>query len=416
MQRTLLVARHALLQHLRRPSFLLLTLAVPLVGLAVTLVMGLATQGATQPTGDELLGESTGTIGYVDEAGVIQQVPEFIPADRLRAFPDSASARAAVETGEITAFYLIPADYLETGAITRFAPQMQMITPDEETMQVLLRTNLLPDADPRRAVRLVTPLNLETVRLTDAGQPAPVERGQTGEDNPLTFFVPYIFAMMLFITIISSSSYMLQSITEEKENRTIEILLTSLRPWQVLAGKVAGLGVLGLIQVTIWFGMGRLLLGLSTSQFNLFDSFALPGYVWALALLYFLLGYLVYASLMAGIGATVTTTREGSQLTTLVVLPFIIPLWFIGAIIDQPNSVLSLALSLFPLTAPTTMVMRLALTNVAWWQVLLSLLLLVGMVVLSIWLAARIFRVTTLLAGKKFNLGEIIQTLRRVEG
>jgi ABC-2 type transport system permease protein len=413
MQRTVLMARHALLRHLRRPGFILLTLAVPLIGLVVTLVMGTVMQdAATAQVGGDMPGDSNGTIGYVDQASLIEQVPESIPDARLRAFPDVDAARAAVQDGDITAFYLIPADYLETGSVTRFAPQMQIATPNEPLIRRLIRANLLPGADTRRAERLVSPLSLETVRLDAEGQPAPAERGQTDGDNPLTFAVPYIFAMMLFITIISSSGFMLQSVTEEKENRTIEILLTSLRPWQILAGKVAGLGLLGLIQVSIWLLAARLLLTLSTRQFNLFGSFELPGYVWGLALLYFVLGYLVYASLLAGVGATVTTTREGSQLTTLVVLPFIVPLWFIGAIIEQPDSPLALALSLVPLTAPVTMVMRLALTDVVWWQVLLSLLLLLGTVLLFVWGAGRIFRVTTLLAGKKFNVGEIFQALR----
>jgi len=413
MQRTVLMARHALLRHLRRPGFILLTLAVPLIGLVVTLVMGTVMQdAATAQMSGDTPGDNNGTVGYVDQAGLIGQVPETISADRLRAFPDVDAARAAVRADEITAFYLIPADYLESGSVTRFSPQMAIVTADEQLIRRLIRANLLPDEDARRAERLVDPLRLETVRLDAEGQLAPVERGQAGGDNPLTFAVPYIFAMMLFITIISSSSFMLQSVTEEKENRTIEILLTSLRPWQILAGKVAGLGLLGLIQVSIWLLAGRLLLALSTRRLNIFGSFELPGYVWGLALLYFVLGYLVYAGLLAGVGATVTTTREGSQLTTLVVLPFIVPLWFIGAIIEQPDSLLALALSMVPLTAPVTMVMRLALTDVVWWQVLLSLLLLLGTVLLFIWGAGRIFRVTTLLAGKKFNVGEIIQALR----
>ncbi len=414
MDKFWLIARHDFFKHLLRPGFIGLTLAIPLIGLAVMLVMSFLGRDVAPTALDTITDAMVAqNIGYVDQSGLIVAVPDYLPADQLLAFADESEARAAVDTGEIAAFYLIPPDYLQHGQITRFAPQVQFNVGDDTLIESLLRFNLVGLEDPRIAQRLDQPLNLEVTPLDTDGQPVPpVEQTRPERTGPLNFAVPYIFAMILFMTIITSAGYMLQSVVDEKENRTMEILLTSARPWQILGGKVLGLGGLGLIQITIWLGSGALLLLLGAGQLGLFPRFPIPMHVWGLALAYFLLGYLVYASLMAGAGATITTTRESSQLTTLIVIPFVIPLWFLGAIVDQPDGMLSTVLSIIPLTAPITMIIRLTLTDVTWWQILLSLLLLVGTVVLFIWGAGRLFRETTLLAGKKFSIGQIIRTLR----
>lgn len=415
MNKFLLIARHELTKHLRRPSFLIITLAIPLVGLAVTLVVGMLNRTeAPTPTGVAAqAGRFEGRIGYVDNAGILTTTPDDFPPDLFRAYPDEAAARAAIAAGEVALFYVLPADYIQTGSVTRYAPQIQIDLADSDLFRTLVVANLLGEHDPRLLQRLDEPLSVQTTRLDAAGQPVQDRRADSDfTRSPLSFIVPYVFAMLLYMSIIFAASFMLQSVVEEKENRTIEILLTSVQPLSLLAGKVLGLGVLGLIQVLVWLAFGRLLLTLSSEQFALFASFSLPAYVWVLAVVYFLLGYLVYASLLAGVGATVTTTRESSQLTILMIMPFIIPLWFLGAIVENPNGGLATVLSIMPLTAPVTMMIRVPLTDVAAWQVGLSLLLLVGAVALCLWLAARLFRVGTLLTGKRLTPGEIMRALR----
>jgi ABC-2 type transport system permease protein len=215
----------------------------------------------------------------------------------------------------------------------------------------------------------------------------------------------------LYITIFFAGGFLLQSITEEKENRTIEIMLTSLAPWQLLGGKVLGLGLLGLAQMLIWLMTGRSLLGVATDRLAQ-PGLALPWSVWALAVVYFVFGYGVNAGIMAGIGATVAHVREGSQIVALLALPFVIPLWLLDTIADAPDGTLARTLSIFPLTAPVTMMIRVSLADVAPGEVALSVALLALCVALVIWLAARLFRVGTLLAGKRLSLGEIARAIR----
>ncbi len=411
MNRLLLIARHEFLRHVRRPGFVILTVAVPLIGMIVTLVLGAINRNA-DPTA-ALPGQFSGTIGYVDQAGILNTVPEYFPPNLFRAFPDEAAAQAALSSDAIQSYYLLPADYLQSGAVTRVAQQVQLSSDETQIFEQLIVANLLQGSDPRLIQRLNEPLMVQTTRLDASGQPAQDRRLDSAtEQSPLAFLVPYVFAMLLYFTIIFASGLMMQSVVEEKENRTIELIVTSVKPWQLLSGKALGLGALGLIQTLVWLISGRFLLSFSTTQLALPGNFTLPLSVWVLALVYFLLGYMVYASLFAGIGATITNTREGSQLTLLFVIPFIIPLWFLGAIIQNPNGLLATVLSIIPLTAPVTMMIRVPLTDVSGWQVALSIALLSGTVVLCIWGAARLFRVTTLLAGKKLAPAEIMRALR----
>jgi ABC-2 type transport system permease protein len=131
-----------------------------------------------------------------------------------------------------------------------------------------------------------------------------------------------------------------------------------------------------------------------------------------LAIVYFLFGYAVNAGIMAGIGSTVGHVREGSQIIALLALPFVIPIWFLSTIVAAPSGALARALRLFPLTAPVTMMIRVSLSDVAPEEVALSLALLALCVTLVIWLAARLFRVGTLLTGQRLSMAEIARAIR----
>jgi ABC-2 type transport system permease protein len=414
MYKLLLVARNEFVRRAFRPSFLILTFMLPLFGLVGVVASG-AAGGASAPTPsaiEQAARELDAPLGYVDEAGVIKATPADLPGDKLRPFASESEARAALEVGAVGSYYMLPADYVESGRVVRVALRRSLGADDTTLFAALLRANLA-DGDPRLAERLAQPIEAEVVRLDDAGRPLP-ERAAVDElgRNPLVFVVPYVFTLTLYFAIVFASGFMLQSVTEEKENRTIELLLTSLRPWQLLAGKVLGLGTLGLLQTVVWLGASRLLLGFGGGRLGDVSALNLPASVWALVVVYFVLGYGVYASLLAGVGATITNPREGSQLTLLVMMPLIAPLWFIAAIITYPEGPVATALSIFPLTAPVTMIIRITLGAATSWEVALSVALLAGTVALSVWAAARLFRVSTLLAGKKLSPREIARALR----
>ena len=147
--------------------------------------------------------------------------------------------------------------------------------------------------------------------------------------------------------IFGSASMMLNSITNEKQNRVIEILMTSVTPAQMLTGKIIALGIVGLLQTLVWSGTGFVLLRLSGRTFEIPAAFQLDPVFLLWGLAFFVAGYAVYASLMAGVGALVPNIKEASQATFVLIIPLIIPLMLISALIQKPNGGLSVFLSLF---------------------------------------------------------------------
>ena len=181
----------------------------------------------------------------------------------------------------------------------------------------------------------------------------------------------------------------------------MEILLSSLRPIDLLVGKIVGLGGIGLLQAAIWISIGLLFASGDNSPLRgLLNNVALPSLplsTWLLIGGYFLAGYLVYASLFAGLGAIAPNVKEASQAQFIVMLPILLPSWFISIFLNAPNSAFVVALSLIPLTSPLAMPIRMAVTAVPLWQSLgaLRLALLTGIGI--IFLATRIFQGKTLL-------------------
>jgi ABC-2 type transport system permease protein len=259
-------------------------------------------------------------------------------------------------------------------------------------MEYVLTANLV--GEDRLAGLLIDP----TADVDEQGPPVVEARPRSNTGFGLSFLVMFL----LFFTITLSGGYMLQSVVKEKENRTAEVLLVSLDPQELMAGKVVGLGSLALVQMVIWLG-GMALLGTGAVLLaNLGDLTMPPGFVvWAL--LFFLGGYVVYASALGALGALAPNLREGSQFTFAIILPLLIPLWFNSVFITAPNGPLATAFSLFPLTAPTAMVTRMAATEVPLWQVVVSLVGLAITAVVFLRMAARFFRADTLLSEEKLD-------------
>ena len=154
-----------------------------------------------------------------------------------------------------------------------------------------------------------------------------------------------------------------------------------------------------------------LLLKVSSRSFPIAAAIQLPGITLLWGIIFFLLGYAVYASLMAGIGALVPNLREGSQLTTLVIMPMIVPLIFVSTLLNSPDSPLAVFLSLFPFTSPVTMMMRITATQVPFWQIGLAILLLAGTALLLIRASAGLFKAQNLLTGQSVNITGFLKAL-----
>ncbi|GAI22026.1 unnamed protein product, partial [marine sediment metagenome] len=284
----------------------------------------------------------------MDESGGFQQYTSQGKITLVR-FDTPEDATKALVNNDIKEYFVVPSNYTSTGVINRYTLEKQIAAPPATTTAIknFLLSNLLGGKIPPETIdRVEAPLNLVTTRLTETGAVAP-EQGGLGN-----LIIPGVFSFLLVLSIIFSSTYLLQGLSEEKENRLIEILLSSVSARQLFTGKVLGIGAAGLAQVVVWVISGPLLLSLASSTFGGFIStIQLPANFLVLAVVYFILGYLLFAVVSAGIGAISSNSREGQQLIGIFTLPLLVPLWFMSLLIAFPNNPIWIVLTIFPLTA-----------------------------------------------------------------
>jgi ABC-2 type transport system permease protein len=400
MKKTFLILRNEIITILSRPSFLFAMFGIPLIGAVVFIAASQLNKGnPAQNVLTQLISnpQTTQAEGYVDLGGMIKEIPASVQPGLLIAYPDETSASQALAKGEISAYYVIPQDYIQSGEITNIRSNFNPLLGSGQSslLEWILRVNLL-----KGNIQLATLVSDPTQHANKVPlSPTP----QRDENNMLTFFLPYGVTMLFYIIILSTASLLLSSVAKEKENRMMEILLVSVTPRQLLTGKIVALGLVGLLQTIVWVGTGRILLARGGTAFNLPIAFQLPPSFLVWGVIFFLLGYAVYASLMAGLGALVPNLREATQATIVVIFPLIIPIFLLSILINDPNGPIATILSIFPLTAPVAMMTRLSAGNVPLWQTSLSAILLVITALLVIRSVARMFRAQTILSGQPFS-------------
>jgi ABC-2 type transport system permease protein len=412
MHNVLVIIKQEIKTTIGKRSFWLTTFLLPALIIAASAgSQALSRSAAAQDGSSPLFAAATNNlpIGYVDLAGIIEEVPDVVPDSvnwpkvRLRAYRDEAAAKAALDAGKIGKYYVVAADFVKTGNLYLVDGNFSVFNSldNSDFFGYLIRLNL--SHDPALALALHDPTT-KVDKIPVGPQAAP----DLSKGNGAAFYVPFAALFIFFFVITMTSGFMLQSITREKENRTIEVLLLSVSPRELMLGKVLGLGVVALIQVIIWAGGGLLLLNRAA-----IPGVQLPAGFLVWALLYFVLGYLLYASALGAIGALSPSAREGGQVTFIVLLPLMIPLWMSSVLIQSPNDGAAIFFSLFPLTAPTSMITRLAAVSVPIEQLLIGLVLLAATTYGFIMLSARFFRADTLLAMDSLNFKRIVQEFRR---
>ncbi len=393
MRNIWLVARYEYLRHVRRRGFLFVAFGMPLLLVAIFGVIALV---ALAQEDERQLGlvDQTGRFATVDtsDLGLSRPIP-------MLTFADESSARAALEQGAIDAYFVIPPDYLATGQV-RAVAERPLSGRAERQLRTLLRAGLIADLPPAVRDRVSGQDDL-VLRTIDSNR-------EIGADNALLFFVPYAFAMLFIFTAFTTSGYLLQALTEEKENRVMELLATSLSPAQMMAGKITGLSAVGLTQMAVWIGLGAVALLVIGPNLAWIGDLRIPWSLLGLSFVYFLLGYLLIAASYALVGAAVTTPQEAQPLVAPISFVAIAPMFLLLAILSEPNGILAVVLSLIPFSAPMTMLMRLPLADVPLWQIVLSLLLLAAAMAGMMWLAARVMRRGMLRYGKRLSLREIV--------
>jgi ABC-2 type transport system permease protein len=242
----------------------------------------------------------------------------------------------------------------------------------------------------------------------------PVQIDSSSASTISSFVGAYIMFLMMYVVVLLHGMNVARSIIEEKTSRVFEVLLATIRPEELLAGKILGVGSVGLTQVFLWLTTATLvtstalLTGITGGGLRVSLSAAQIGFFFV----YFILGFLLYASVAAALGAMVNSEQELQQLNMLLVLPLVACMFVLGAVITNPSGTLATVVSLIPFCTPLIMYLRISIAMPPIWQIALSLLLMAVAIYAAIWVASRIYRVGILMYGKRPNLPEILRWLK----
>lgn len=411
------VFRYELIRNLQRKGYLFATFAVPVIGFIIVLIVQALSGSSTEEQLEALEFEMKGitSAGYVDLSGLFPEPGPYAEGVMIP-FDNRDTAHAAMENGEIDVYYVIAEDYEQTGAVLMVAPQFSanQIIYGNGPIESLFYGQWVKVVDVSTLIRLRVPSIVEQIEFSrDITED---ENNGVTRDEDADFVIVYGFSLIFLLTLFSTNGYLMQSVIEEKETRLIEILISSVRPAQLLTGKILAMSVLGMLQVAAYITAGIIIIQFSASSSALVDTFAgnitIPYAKLPLLLVYFVLAYLFFAAGFSAVGALSNSMSEGPNLTLIFVLPAMIPFYFLTVFVENPNSTLPVVMSLIPITAPIAMAMRLAVVNVPFLQIALSLGLLSLMVVGSIWVAGRLFRMQTLLAGHTPKIRDIPNIIR----
>lgn len=406
MQNVWTIALHEYRVNLRRPGYIFFTLLVPGLGLVFLLVGAFFGQQAGGLL-IEAFDQGTQRSAFVDQSGSFTSILPQYQEEFLR-YGDESLARAALEEESVGRVIVVPPSYLDTGEVVVLTRNTRFTGSETRGLRSFFMAHLVQGVDDETLRdRLVNPYDAQIELIYDSEGPAGV-----GAARVLNFIVPFLFSILLTISIFSSTGYLLRSISEEKSSRVIEIVLSSVTPQQLLAGKVLGQGALGLTQIIVWVASAWSLGG----GLFILAGIALPFFtqveVWALSFVFYILGFTVYAVLIGSIGTLGANTQESQQIAGIFTAIVALPMMLSWVIMENPNAMFVRVLSWFPLTAPTTMMLRLPLAELPEVDLAASILLLLATVPVVIWLGGKMFRVGMLMYGKRPGLLEIVRLLR----
>ena len=406
MRKVLTIARHEYWVNVRRPDFIIFTSLVPLLGivaLVVSLFFGRQAGGAIV----RMFDGGSDVTAVVDQSGGFTPIlprfeEEFVP------YGDEAEARTALENEEVQRVVVVPDTYPREGDVTVVTEGSRFSGSGTRGLRTFFIAHLVEQiGDETLQARLIDPYDARVEYVGEQGQ---ASGGVAGEI--LSIMVPFFFGILLAVTVFVSAGYLVRSVAEEKSSRVIEIVLSSVTPQQLLAGKVIGLGALGLTQILVWIASAAGLSGGLVVLAGIMLPLLMRVEVFGLALVYYILGFGVYAVLIAAIGTLGSSFQESQQITGIFIFVAAVPMMLTGVIMTNPNAMVVRVLSWFPLTAPTTMMLRLPLAEVPWTDIAGSIALLVVTIPVVVWFGAKVFRLGMLMYGKRPGILEIVRLLR----
>ncbi len=414
MKKSAAVARWEYIERIKSKAFLVSLFLTPMIIFGVSVIPAiLAARVDSEPR----------VVGLIDASGEVTvpltrkledrfKLPNGQPNYLLRpiSIAPGESQTEARRLGDslalseaIEGYLVVGRDYLQDTAFDYRSPNVGNLRLTENLRSALRDVIVgkklrMHGMDPELVGDLTKTPDLRTIKLTKTGKD--VESG-FGE----VFFTGYIFMMMMFVLIMTSGQILVRSMVEEKSNRVVEVLMSSCSARDLMAGKIIGLSGLGITQLGFWVILG---LGLSSR----YALPMLPVPTLLLLLLYIILGYLLYAAIFVAGGAPVSTEQEAQQVTSYLVMILLVPIVLAFSTAQNPNMMLIKVLSYIPLLTPSMMILRIPNQMPSIPELVITLVLLVLSIIIMMRIAAKIFRTTILLTGKRPGLKELIVLLR----
>ncbi len=394
------IARHEYLKITRKRSFVIGTLATPLT------LFGVMAVGIFFV----LVSSDRRPVGYVDQAGLVSETGGALEAARrdhsveLRGFPDEAAARAALQDGAIQAYYVLPSDYLTSHQAQLYYWEKPPVLAVQMDFDYFVRANLatsLPADVARRARQGV----VMTVRSADGQQ-------EISARGIVNLFAPFFLGMFLSIVIVGSGGYLLEAVTDEKENRTIEVMTTSVTPGQLIGGKALGLIAVALTQVAILSIAIALAVIVGSYFLEPLRELRIPWSMLLTLAIFFVPTFALIAGMMIAVGSMVSEARQGQQISGALSMLFTLPFFFLFVFFSAPNSTLATLLTIFPTTALLTIALRWSMTTIPTWELIAAWVSVSMSGLIMVWMAARIFRLGMLNYGQRLDGKSVWRAVR----
>lgn len=425
------IIEHEYLSRLKSKGFIISTLLAPLalvVFLGITVISSMS------------FDKTDKKLAILDNSdGIGKEVITKDPKLYYLTNESEADLKQSVLKEKIDGFVVIPQDVVENGIVTVFTKGgggIGYITVlDRNISEIIRHKRLVNSGLNQQMIDLVDKgVRVETQKINETGK---VEKDST----EMMAFVGYILGFAIYLMVFIYGSIVSRGVIEEKTNRIIEIIASSVKPIEIMIGKVVGIGLVGLTQVLFWMILTATLLYFAndilvltgvnhdmvanSSQLqdmakspqaqNIPKNFEMPSispWIGVLFLFNFLSGYFIYAIFFAGVGAAVENEQDAAQLNMPLTLPVILTTVFIPQVMSNPDSAFSMALSLFPITAPIIMTVRVASTSVPIWQIILSIFIMAVGAYLMLLAASKIYRIGILSSGKKPTFAELFRWLK----
>jgi len=423
MRKVWAVIRREFIERVRSKWFLVSTILGPVFMICVTVLPSVLMTRSGKVNQIVLVDEDAGNFAarlqtQLQGSGRFAVTLVEANSDGYDAVRDSLTR--AIRSEAIDGFLTVSSATVESG-VAEYRGRNVSSLRDMGTMESLLRQSVVTErltrrgVDPAAVQEAQRGIDLRTLRVT--------KNGATGESGMVTFFLGYAVGIVLYMVILIYGINVMRSVLEEKQTRIIEVLVSSLRPFQLMVGKVIGVGGVGLFQFGIWALTGYLImhflaqilafLHVPAGQASAITMPAISGTLLAVVAVYFVLGFLLYSALFAVVGATVTADSEAQQAQQPVMMLLVFSLIVSFAALNDPGGQLAIVTSMIPFSSPIIMPVRVATSDVPASQLALSLVISAASSLLVVWLSARVYRIGILMYGKRPNLKELWRWARQ---